>query len=350
MTTAVSHPRYSLAQQLPANPTHSLSSLQFSSNGSLLAASAADGSVRLYSVLPSSTAPISTAPTALSDAHEAGVNEVAFSSDDRQLCTASDDKTLVVWDVETSSPIRTLRGHSGHVFCCSFSPSSALLLSGSYDETVKLWDLRQSKPARTLATHTEAVTSVRCHHSKAQAVSSSYDGLSRVWDLTTGALLRTIYAKPPPDQTPPDKIPPVSASRFTPNGKFLLSSYLDGKIRLWNYEQGGECVRTYEGHFNAAWCCATGFLVTYQRKYLVGGSEDGRVYIWDITSREVVQRIDVGNGGVVAKVGGTGAGVCVAVSCHPTRHVLVTSVTVEPGQASQLSVFTDNDTETVITD
>ena len=230
MSGSVAHPQYSLAQQLPTGVSRSVSSIQFSSSGGLLAASAADGSIRLYPVTPSPTAPLSSSPALLSDAHEGGVNELSFSSDDRSLCSASDDKTLVVWDVEAASPLRTLRGHSHYVACCAFSSTSSLLLSGSYDETIKLWDLRQQKPARTVQAHSEAVTSVDCHHRDTQAVSASYDGLSRVWDLTTGACLRTIYV---------DKTPPVSAVRFTPNGKFLLSSYLDGRIRLWDYSRGG---------------------------------------------------------------------------------------------------------------
>ena len=344
----LSPPHYLLSQQLPTGISRSVSSLRFSSRGHLLAASAADGSVRLYPVLPSPTAPLSPHPTLLTDAHEGGINEVSFSADDRQLCSASDDKTLVLWDVETATPLRTLRGHSSYVFCCAFTPASSLLLSGSYDESVKLWDLRQQRPARTLAAHSEAVTAVDCKQGQqAQAVSSSYDGLCRVWDLTTGACLRTIYV---------DKVPATSSARFTPNGKFVLTSYLDGCIRLWDYTTG-TMVKQYEGHVNAAWCCATGFLVTHRKKYVVGGSEDGRLYVWDIQSREVVQRLDVGKagggggaggGGVVAKVGSSGAGVCLALTCHPTRHVMVSSVTVDGGQGSALSVFTDNDSELVI--
>ena len=349
MSTSASPPRYTLSQQLPTGITRSLSCLRFSTKGHLLAASAADGTVRLYPLTPSSTSPLSPNPTLLTDAHEGGINEVAFSSDDRQLATASDDKTLTLYDTDTATPLRTLRGHSHYVFCCAFTPASSLLLSGSYDETVKLWDLRQQRPARTLSAHSQPVTSVDCKQGgAAQAVSSSYDGLSRVWDLTTGACLRTIYV---------DKLPPTSHVRFTPNGKFLLSSYLDGAIRLWDYTDvggaGGGLVKKYDGHVNAAWCCATGFLVTHRKKYVVGGSEDGRLYVWDIQTREVVQKLEVGGGGGlggggVAKVGGSGAGVCLALTCHPTRHVMVSSVTVEHGQGSALSVFTDNESDLVI--
>jgi len=348
-TPRPAHPRYSLAQQLPTG-TRSISAIKFSTKGNLCAAASSDGTVRLHTVTPSTTAPLSTTSTPLASQHETGVNDLAFSSDDRLLCTASDDKTLSLHDMETSSPVRTLRGHSHYVFTCCFSPTSALLLSGSYDETIKLWDLRQQKPARTIVAHTDGITSIDCNPHNNWCVSASYDGLCRVWDILSGSCLKTIYI-PPPQQSAKPSLPPVSSVRITPNGKFLLASYLDSTVRLWDYQGGGGCVKVYDKHVNGRYCCASAFLVTHKRKYAVGGSEDGQVYVWDIQSKDVVQRVAVGGsseGGTVG--GGEGVGVCLGVTCHPTRHVMVSSVTVDVGQKAQLSVFVDNETETVTED
>ena len=161
-TPRPAHPSYSLAQRVPTG-ARSISSIKFSTRGSLCAAASSDGSVRLHTVTASSTAPLSASSTSLQSSHETGVNECAFSFDDRLLCTASDDKTLLLHDMDTAQPVRTLRGHSHFVFTCCFSPTSALLLSGSYDETIKLWDLRQQKPARTINAHTDGITSIDCN-------------------------------------------------------------------------------------------------------------------------------------------------------------------------------------------
>ena len=186
-----------------------------------------------------------------------------------------------------------------------------------------------------------------------RCVSASYDGLCRVWDLLSGSCLKTIYCAPGRDATAP-ALPPVSSVRITPNGKFLLASYLDASVRLWDYQGAGGCVKVYEGHVNKQYCAASAFLVTHKRKYAVAGSEDGRVYVWDIQSKEIVQRVDVAAGAEAAQGGtaggGEGVGVCLGVTCHPTRHVLVSSATVDAGQKAQLSVFVDNETETVLDD
>ena len=157
-----SPPHYVLTQQLPTN-SRSVSSIKFSNKGHLLAAASADGLIRLFNVVASPSAPLSPSPSSLPVQHDAGgINEVSFSPDDRLLCSASDDKTLCLFDLETQQVMRTLRGHSHYVFCCSFSPTSSLLLSGSWDETIRLWDLRQQKPARSINAHSEPVVGLDC--------------------------------------------------------------------------------------------------------------------------------------------------------------------------------------------
>lgn len=57
-----------------------------------------------------------------------GVNDVAWDPDDRYLATASDDKTLLLWAVETGEKLRSLEGHTNFVFCCAFNPKQSSLV------------------------------------------------------------------------------------------------------------------------------------------------------------------------------------------------------------------------------
>jgi len=69
-----------------------------------------------------------------------------FSSLPTQLLTASDDRTVRLWDIPSQEPIRTFTSHLDSVRSASVSPdNSSLILSGSYDGTVKLWDSRTSE-------------------------------------------------------------------------------------------------------------------------------------------------------------------------------------------------------------
>jgi COMPASS component SWD3 len=209
------------------------------------------------------------------------------------IATASDDKTLRLWDAHTAEALVEFRGHSSFVFCVKFNPQSNLLVSGSFDETVKLWDVRTGDCVSTLPAHSDPVTGVDLNRDGTCIVSGSHDGLLRIWDTATGECLKTIYAQ---------ANPPVSMVKYSPNGKYILSGTLDGKLRLW---KTSSCCKTYSSHVNTKYCLASDFLVSNpHRQSIVTGSETGQIYIYDLNSQKP-RRILEGHSDVV-----------LAVTCH----------------------------------
>jgi WD40 repeat protein len=66
---------------------------------------------------------------------------VAVSGDGRRAVSASDDRTLKVWDLERGRELRTLSGHSDWVRDVAVSGDGRRAVSASEDQTLKVWDL-----------------------------------------------------------------------------------------------------------------------------------------------------------------------------------------------------------------
>jgi WD40 repeat protein len=79
--------------------------------------------------------------------HPFEVLSVAFSPDGKTLASASQDRTIKLWDVATGNERSTLHGHTESVASVSFSPDGKTLASGSWDSTIKLWDVPSTKKA-----------------------------------------------------------------------------------------------------------------------------------------------------------------------------------------------------------
>ena len=199
------------------------------------------------------------------------------------------------------------------MFCVNFHPNVSLAVSGSFDETVRLWNLQRNTCHRTICAHSEAVTGVDFNRDGSILASGSYDGLIRLWDSSTGQCLKTLVY---------GEAPPIGNISFSPNSFQLLASSLDNKIRLWDIANN-RVVKTYLGHQNEKYAinpCFTAYLPSPPTStsssppvMIVSGSEDHRVYLWDLQAKKVVQTL-IGHKDAV-----------LAVATHPKLDIIASA-------------------------
>jgi WD40 repeat protein len=165
-------------------------------------------------------------PAARSIEHGGAVTHVLLDNDGRTLLTASDEgRSIRIWSLQTDPPriVRTLTGPERTEF--RFDPSGSRLASKTL-----LWDL-------TAASGVEPLRVPGCHWALA------FDPQSRWFATAGGTFCRQLSLWPLTRQYPrvfAGHTKRVYRPAFTPDGRHLVSSSLDGSVRVWPLDGSAE--------------------------------------------------------------------------------------------------------------
>lgn len=258
-------------------------SLKYNDAGSLLAVACADKRCLIVDPRTGNTL------TTLEGEHALGLNDCAWLCEGF-VVTASDDKTVRVWDVEAGKVVSTCHGHKSFVYCMNVHRDTRLIYTGGYDGSVRVFHAASSSCVMNFSAHAGAVVSL--HLSPRQGleyVTGSHDGVTRIWDAATPACCKkSIFC---------DGMPGVSGVRYSPNGDYILVSTLDSRVNLYPVygtapKLGAGAVKAYAGHVNARFSLQSAFFTSPEGpKLVLQGSEDGLVYVWDATKMAVAQTL-----------------------------------------------------------
>jgi len=283
--------------------------------------------------------------------HFDGVRSLGFHPTEPVLITASEDQTLKLWNLQKTittkkstaldvEPVYTFRGHTGPVLCLTVSSAGDYCFSGGLDGTIRCWNLPPSTidpydsydAAVILAVlegHTDAVWNLSYNSSRGQLLSCSADGNVKLWSPTAAKPLVASYGSTGDDGQPTScdwvhqennhmmvaysapavviydvetgqpvirldttndpvsgQVGPINRVLSHPTLPLTITGHEDRHIRFYD-NNTGSLVHSMVAHLDAV----TSLAVDQHGLYLISGSHDCSIRLWNLESKTCVQEI-----------------------------------------------------------
>ncbi|XP_059471792.1 striatin [Neocloeon triangulifer] len=282
--------------------------------------------------------------------HFDGVRALAFHPTEPVLITASEDHTLKLWNLQKTvpakksasldvEPLYTFRSHTGPVLCLAMSGTGENCYSGGLDGLIQCWSLPSpnidpydsfdpSVLTGSLVGHTDAVWGLSIHNQRMQLLSCGADGLVCLWSPQNKAPLLSTFTSPEDGQPtsvdfvhnetnqmvaaynsshcviydletgkPVTRLETNQAENVTqdkqinrvvthPTLPLTVTAHEDRHIRFFD-NVSGKMVHSMVAHLDAV----TSLAIDPNGLYLLSGSHDCSIRLWNLDNKTCVQEI-----------------------------------------------------------
>lgn len=275
--------------------------------------------------------------------HFDAVRALVFHPTDPVLITASDDHTLKLWNLHKTvpakksasldvEPLYTFRSHTGPVLCLAMCSAGNRCYSGGLDGNIHCWTLpsanidpydsyEPSVLSHTLTGHTNAVWGLSMYHLRPTMLSFSADGTVKLWaPQATQPLLNTYVSEQDGIPTSVDFIRDephklvvayegacvvfdtetgaivarleanetkgVNRVVAHPTLPLVVAAHEDRHIRFYDH-RSATLAHAMVAHLDAV----TSLAVDPHGLYLLSGSHDCSIRLWNMDNKTCVQEI-----------------------------------------------------------
>ncbi|KAH8700689.1 putative small nucleolar ribonucleoprotein complex subunit Dip2 [Talaromyces proteolyticus] len=211
--------------------------------------------------------------------HRTDIRSLALSSDDRMLASASNG-TLKIWNVRTSSCLRTL--DCGYSLCSSFLPGDKIVVVGNKNGDLEVFDIASSTLLDTVKAHDGPVWTLQVHPDGKSMVTGSADKTAKFWNF------QVVQEEIPGTKRTTPKLKLVHTRtlkvsddilsvRFSPDSRLLAVALLDNTVKVFFVDTLKLFLNLY-GHKLPV----LNMDISYDSKLIVTCSADKNVRLWGL--------------------------------------------------------------------
>jgi len=221
--------------------------------------------------------------------HGLGINDVTISKNNERFASCGGDKFCLIWDITSGSIVRRLQGHSQRINSVDMNDDGSLLMTASYDSTVSLWDLRSSNrdPVQTLRDFKDSVTCVVHTRQHVGKIIASSVDGSIRIFDIRSGLVHVDQMKEP-----------IACIRLSHDESSVLATCIGGEVlatgsvRLVEISSG-RLLQEYQGHVNNSY--KTESCLSCDDVHVLSGSEEGNIWVWNLITGKVNTKLCIRN-------------------------------------------------------
>ena len=215
--------------------------------------------------------------------HSARILDLLFSPDGTQFISTSDDKSMILWDIASGAILHRYSSPSDTINAVAYAPDGQTIAGGSgtyryivegdfNDNNIHIWDADSLQEIRQISGHEGPVTALRFSADGKSLLTGSVDETVRLWDVQTGQQKRRFDGH----------TGGVFDVNFSPDGQHAVSGAVDGTVILWDIENG-DLLRQLSGHEGLVYHARfAGDHGGEDGQAVWSAAEDGQAILWNL--------------------------------------------------------------------
>lgn len=210
---------------------------------------------------------------------------------------------LFVWDYNTQTLVKQLEVCNLPVRCAKFVTRKQWIVAASDDMQVRLFNYNTLEKVHEMEAHTDYIRYIAVHPSMPYLLTSSDDMTIKLWDWDKNWQNTQVFE---------GHAHYVMMCQWNPKDSTIFASCsLDRSVKVWGVTGGNAAAHfTLTGHQRGVNCIE--YAVGGEKPYLISGSDDRTVRIWDYQTKHCIQTLSGHTNNVSAAL------------FHPTLPIILT--------------------------